>query len=109
MYTSLASSTQFQTTTLEDLSSDSPANEISSPSRIAELAQEILGHLGNASQEIATLNDETRFLSINARIEAARAGAALGLHLELWPRRFKTFLAKPRPWPVLFQNARGPH
>lgn len=78
MYTSLASSTQFQTTTLEDLSSDSPANEISSPSRIAELAQEILGHLGNASQEIATLNDETRFLSINARIEAARAGGRIG-------------------------------
>jgi hypothetical protein len=49
-----------------------------SPGRIAELAEEILHHLGNASQEIATLNDETRFLSINARIEAARAGGRIG-------------------------------
>lgn len=48
------------------------------PERIAELAREILKHLTHASQEIRILNDETRFLSINAQIEAARAGGRVG-------------------------------
>lgn len=46
--------------------------------RVAELAAELSRHLQTASSEIATLNDETRFVSINAQIEAARAGGQVG-------------------------------
>ena len=48
------------------------------PERIAELADSLVGRMTQASSEIAKINDRTRLLSLNAQIEAARAGGATG-------------------------------
>ena len=48
------------------------------PERIAELADSLVGRMSQASAEIGKINDRTRLLSLNAQIEAARAGGATG-------------------------------
>lgn len=46
--------------------------------RITELAVDLERHLDVAIESITDLNDETRMLSLNARMEAARAGGEAG-------------------------------
>ena len=48
------------------------------PERIADLADSLVGRMTQASSEISKINDRTRLLSLNAQIEAARAGGATG-------------------------------
>src|SRR5262249_35400750 len=55
-------------------SADAGAN--SSPERIAELSLELADSIRGAAAQISTLNKQTRMLSFNAQIEAARSGAA---------------------------------
>lgn len=45
------------------------------PERISELAASIQGKMGRALCEIESISTQVRLLSINARVEAARAGA----------------------------------
>ena len=47
-----------------------------SPERIAELSQVLSRKMQGAVQKIQQLNDESRMLSLNAQIEAARSGQA---------------------------------
>ena len=46
------------------------------PERIAELSRQLVRDLQDSRTEIAAINSQTRLLSLNARIEAARAGSA---------------------------------
>jgi hypothetical protein len=46
--------------------------------RVADLAETLCGRLRIATTSIATITDHTRMLSLNARIEAARAGGSTG-------------------------------
>ena len=55
-----------------------PAVEDHSPEHIAELAESLMNGLGDALKQIGKVNEETRMLSFNASIEAARAGGASG-------------------------------
>lgn len=48
----------------------------SSPERISELSRELSGSIQNAVTQINLLNKQTRMLSFNAQIEAARSAAA---------------------------------
>lgn len=54
------------------------ADESVTPERISKLAIEVAAKTEKAIVEIGKLNDETKFLSINAQIEAARAGGRVG-------------------------------
>ena len=47
-----------------------------SPKRIAWLAQQLSGNLNTSIREIQEINDQTKIISINAKITAARAGDA---------------------------------
>ncbi|MEM9420566.1 MAG: cache domain-containing protein [Planctomycetota bacterium] len=49
-----------------------------SPEHIAELAENLMDGLEEAVKQIDKVNDETRMLSFNASIEAARAGGSSG-------------------------------
>jgi hypothetical protein len=52
------------------------ATKNENPERIALLSQELAGKMDRAVQQIRDLNVESRILSFNAQIEAARSGAA---------------------------------
>ncbi|MEM7626258.1 MAG: cache domain-containing protein [Planctomycetota bacterium] len=54
------------------------AAEDHSPEHIAELAENLMNGLGDALKQIGKVNEETRMLSFNASIEAARAGGSSG-------------------------------
>src|SRR5438046_475167 len=47
-----------------------------SPERISNLSRELAGSIHEAVNQINQLNKQTRMLSFNAQIEAARTGAA---------------------------------
>ena len=49
-----------------------------SPERIAEVADQIVARMQQSSGVIAKINSQTRMLSLNAQIEAARAGGTTG-------------------------------
>ena len=49
-----------------------------SPERIAQLADQIVVRMRQSSAAIAKINSQTRLLSFNAQIEAARAGGTTG-------------------------------
>lgn len=49
-----------------------------SPERISELANLLMVKMDAAIRDICNINDQTHLLSLNARIEAARAGGAAG-------------------------------
>ena len=49
-----------------------------SPERIAEMADALVQKMKQATNEICHINDRTHLLSLNARIEAARAGGTVG-------------------------------
>ena len=50
----------------------------SSPERIAEVADQLVVRMRQSSGAIAKINSQTRMLSFNAQIEAARAGGTAG-------------------------------
>ena len=50
----------------------------SSPERIAEVADQLVVRMQQSSGVIAKINSQTRMLSLNAQIEAARAGGTTG-------------------------------
>lgn len=57
---------------------DAPTQDAASASRISELASELQQRLNQAIERIGQLNAETKIISINAKMEAARAGGAVG-------------------------------
>jgi hypothetical protein len=50
----------------------------SSPERISQLTEDLAKRIGGAIGEIAEINSRTRLLSLNAQIEAGRAGGSTG-------------------------------
>lgn len=48
------------------------------PERIAELASELAGHMNQSLREINGITTSSRLLSLNAQVEAARAGGTTG-------------------------------
>ncbi|MEM8737562.1 MAG: cache domain-containing protein [Planctomycetota bacterium] len=58
--------------------SPAPAVDDHSPEHIARLAESLMDGLGDALKQIGKVNEETRMLSFNAAIEAARAGGSSG-------------------------------
>jgi len=57
---------------------DDSAADNHSPEHIASLAESLMSGLAEAVKQIDKVNDETRMLSFNASIEAARAGGSSG-------------------------------
>ncbi len=54
------------------------ASANSSPERISQLTQELAKRISGAIGEISEINSRTRLLSLNAQIEAGRAGGSTG-------------------------------
>jgi hypothetical protein len=61
------------------MTTENPPAKTVSAGRITELASELQQRLTGAIQRIGKLNSETKIISINAKMEAARAGGTAGM------------------------------
>ena len=81
--------------TLTPLGSDATETNAASPERIAQLTGQLVGKMQDASKSIVRLNNQTRILTFNAQVEAARTGGPAGAADQLISRcrRFTAYFA----------------